>query len=634
MSEVLATSEIQIAEPRQKPLQVETESPTAKGAPGQLGQAATAPIAQCRKIKRPTAARTTAIRGSIRQARSIRSGLPGAPAAAPARGFMPQASLDKPPSAARSGRPDPSDRAGGGEAERSRPLTRPILERLLASPSVFFSLVLVFTLFQIRWFMEIVTFEPGSPLPYLLTFTFSCLSFNVSILGAQAFFALFVKAPEFPRLDPSQILSTAVALLYCVKNESFGMRERIRYTFRGNLLSNFHLWILSDSVEEHGPEEEKLTQELRKEFGEEKVFYRRRTPPYERKQGNLKDWLIRFGAPYKYFIVCDADSLLPEGWAEEALSIAEHLDNRHIAVFQSAIYITHESSLYSRMQALGQFYAQRFYFLVNQAVLGRSISFGHNQLVRREAFEKIELPEGILSHDNWETALLDRAGYRVAFIHDLISYEEAPAHYLEERKRAKRWLKGTLQGWPLLFLPGISLSTRFLIFYQIYLYLIQPLLFFWMVSGLLSATSLRDNLFSGEHTPGLLLWTLGLIFLHKFAVARNLADAGRITREVLFTTLLGLQGIFYGTIDWLTLPLEKMGWVPMSKNPGDRPSLSECIRGLYPGTLAGFLFLTAGFKISPAWTLYASPVIMSLILSIPLVYFSSRELTVKGELQW
>ncbi len=56
MSEVLATSEIQIAEPRQKPLQVETESPTAKGAPGQLGQAATAPIAQCRKIERPTAA--------------------------------------------------------------------------------------------------------------------------------------------------------------------------------------------------------------------------------------------------------------------------------------------------------------------------------------------------------------------------------------------------------------------------------------------------------------------------------------------------------------------------------------------------------------------------------------------------
>ncbi|MBI1976337.1 MAG: glycosyltransferase [Candidatus Omnitrophica bacterium] len=503
---------------------------------------------------------------------------------------------------------------------------RPLLERLLARPGIFFSLLFFFTLFQVRWFLGAVTFEPGSMLPYLLTFTFTFLSVNVSILATQAFFALFVKAPVFSRIDSAGVRTTPVALIYCVKNESFGIRERIHYSFSRNLLPNLHLWILSDSDEKHGLEEEKLIVEFRKEFGEEKVFYRRRTSPYERKQGNLKDWLVRFGAPYRYFIVCDADSLLPEGWVEEALSIAEHPDNSRIGVFQSTIYITHENSLYSRMRALGQFYAQRFYFLVNQAVLGQSISFGHNQLVRKEAFEKVTLPEGILSHDNWETALLDRAEYRVAFIHDLISYEEAPAHYLEERKRTKRWMKGTLQGWPLLFLPKISLSTRFLIFYQIYLYFVQPLLFFWMVSGLLSAASLRDNLFSWENTAGLLLWTLALIFLHKFAVARNLADAGRIFKEVLFTTLVGLQGIFYGTIDWITLPLEKMGWVPMSKNPGERPAFSDCVKGLLPGTLAGILLLHVGLKLSTGWTLYALPVITSLILSIPLVYLSSKEL--------
>jgi membrane glycosyltransferase len=116
-------------------------------------------------------------------------------------------------------------------------------------------------------------------------------------------------------------------------------------------------------------------------------------------------------------------------------------------------------------------------------------------------------------------------------------------------------------------------------------------------------------------------------------VVRNLADLGRIAKEVFFTTLLGLQGIFYGTIDWLTLPLEKMGWIPMSKNPGDRPSFSECLRILYPGTLAGILLLLMGLKVSCAWTLYALPVITSLILSIPLVYLSSRELRSEGELQ-
>ncbi len=495
-------------------------------------------------------------------------------------------------------------------------------QRLLARPSIFFCFVLFLTFFQVKCLIEMVSFESGSFFPYVWVFIFSVLSINISILAVQAFFGFFVKTPDFQKVDRTSIESVPVALLYCVKNENFGLGERIKYTLSGNVLPNLHLWILSDSNEDFGTAEEKLIRELQSVFSD--VFYRRRPLPYERKQGNIKDWLSKHGASYQYFIVCDADSLLPPGWVEEILQIAEHSKNEKIGVFQSAIYITHEHSFFSRMQAIAQFYAQKLYFNVNQVVFGRSIAFGHNCLIRREAFEKIQLPERILSHDNWETALLENLGYRTIFLSNLISFEEASPHYLEERKRSKRWLKGTLQGWPLLFLPNISFSMRFLIFYQIYLYLVQPILCYWIVSTLFSGRSFfttnADSFF-------LFVFTLGVLFFHKMVVVKNLNDVKRVIQETFFSTAIGLQNIFYGTIDFITMPFEKLGWVPMTKIPDAHLSFSECVKNFLSGTLVGLGFLWLGLNSSNAWTLFSLPVLLSLILSIPSVYFSSKNVS-------
>ena len=496
---------------------------------------------------------------------------------------------------------------------------------MFARPGVFFSTVFLLTFLQIQLFLKTLCFEPGHVFLYLWILAFSFLALNISILAAQAIFRLFVKAPDFPKVEASQIVSLPVALLYCVRNEGFGLKERIRFTLQGNLLQNLSFWVLSDSDVRYGEAEEKIVRELREEFGEEKIFYRRRPIPEERKQGNIKEWLVEYGPRYKYFVVCDADSLLPEGWVEEALRIAEHPHHTRIGIFQSAIYVAHDASLYSRMLALGQFYAQRLYFHVNQAVLGRSISFGHNCLIRREAYEKITLPRGILSHDNWETALLEKEGYQTVFLSELVSFEEAPPHDLEEKRRSKRWLRGTLQGWPLLFLPRISFSTRFHIFYQIYLYGVQPVLFFWCLSGLIASPAFRNGMFASERNA-LFLSTLTLLVLfgHKFTAAGNLADAKRILRETLFSTLLGLQNVFYGTLNFLLLSFEEFGWIPMVKNPIDRPTLLECFRGLLLGTLVGVLGLWVGFHRSSAWTFFALPVLASLIFSIPAVYRTSK----------
>jgi membrane glycosyltransferase len=498
-------------------------------------------------------------------------------------------------------------------------------QRVFVRPGIFFAGVFLLTVFQIHLFIHSVLFEQGSLFPYLWTGAFAALSVNISILACQMIFALWIKSPHFSKSSKTRARSMPVAVLYCVKNESFGLFERITYTLEGNLLPRLHLWVLSDSDEVFGRDEAFLIERLSDRFGKEKIHYRRRQDPYERKQGNIKDWLDLFGRDYDYFIVCDADSLLPRGWAEEMIRIAEHTNHFDIGVFQSAIYVTHEKSFYARMQAIGQFYAQRLYFHVNQAVFGRSIAFGHNCLVRRSAFEKIALPRGILSHDNWESALLDRAGWRTVFLRDIVSFEETTPHYLEERRRSKRWLKGTLQGWPLLFIPGISFSTRFLIFYQIYLHLVPALLCFWMVSALCAAFSLNNDLFVADGNSYVLFClTCIVLYFHKFTVAQNATDIRRIVKETIFTTVVGLQNVFYGTIDLLSLPFEKLSWKPMAKNPSEQPTLRECVKHLFFGTTVGFAGCLVGFNYAPVWALFALPVLTSLIFSIPSVFLSSR----------
>lgn len=499
------------------------------------------------------------------------------------------------------------------------------LQRCLSRSSLFFSMVFALTFFQVWYLAHVSSFQNGGLFYVVWLLIFACLALNISLLLVQAFFALVTQPVHFSQVVLSAVDSVPVAIIYCIKNESFGLAERIRYTLEGNQRPGLDLWILSDSDDDHARQEQHLVADLRAQFGKARIFYRNRRVPTEKKQGNVKEWLRRVGGRYRFFAVCDADSLLPEAWVTEMLRIAVHQDNEHIGIFQSAIYITHEVSLYARMQAIGQYYAQKLYFRVNQAVFGHSVAFGHNCLIRTDAYQTIELPQSILSHDTWEKALLEHSGFRTVFVMDVISFEEATPHYLEARKRSKRWLKGTLQGWPLLFLPRISFSTRFLVFYQIYLFIVNPLLFFWMGSGFVLHRAGDGHFLTSEGGGlSLLIFTLSVLFLHKFAVARSWKDMIRITGETIFSTLLELQSIFYGTLDFLLLPFSKLGWTPMSKNPGEQPTAGECIRSLSLGTLTGIVVLWMGLRAGSTWNIFAWPILVSLILSIPSVYFTSK----------
>ena len=512
-------------------------------------------------------------------------------------------------------------------------MIRRFLNKYFANPAAFFSVVLLVTYLQTSLVMRALLFELGTIYPWLWITGFMILAFNISLIFTQTLFSLFVEDPILAEVFPEELRGIRTAILTCVKNEDSEVLERIRYTLRGNLERGVHFWLLSDSDAASVEKEKEWVRLLGEEFGADKILYRARPIPFERKQGNLAEWYEQHGSQYDYLFVTDADSTIPAGALTKLLSKAEHPFNQDIGIFQSAIYIVHDYSLFSRANAIGQYYAQKLYFRVNQAVFRRAIGFGHNCLIRSKVFSKMKLPLNILSHDNWDTALADRAGFRTVFVCDTLTYEEATQNYLEDRSRCKRWMKGTLQGWPILFMSRISWTTKFYIFYQCYIYLVHPILLLWSIAGFVwSSNWAQVSLFVERSEDGLrpLVWvlsfTLAVLYGHKFFLSRSLADAKRIAFEVIISTLVSLNNIFYITLDLFSIPFERLAWKPMSKNPNIRVSIKHWTKALIGGTVFGWMTLIGGLLYSPYWVPVGFPICMSLILSIPVVYFTSKNL--------
>ncbi|MFA5160288.1 MAG: glycosyltransferase family 2 protein, partial [Candidatus Omnitrophota bacterium] len=299
------------------------------------------------------------------------------------------------------------------------------------------------------------------------------------------------------------------------------------------------------------------------------------------------------------------------------------------------VRIAHANSWYARFEKIGTNFAQRFNFVSFQAIFGRTISFGHHHLARANLISKIRLPKGLLSHDNWDTVLLDQMGYRVAFCADVHVYDEAPSNYLEARARGRRWAQGTLQGIPLIFMPRISLGSRFLVFFGIYLYVADVVFFLWLILGLLAHSCLAgelihfeiDSIWLGACTNSKLKWALlfsvAVVYLHKLVLLKNPKDFKDFLYELVVSTALTLNNVFYTPLDIVSIPLRKLHWKPMAKNPFARVDWRNTVKTLWPGTVAGLFGLYFCLFLTPYFVWPATPLLTSLILSIPVAYWTA-----------
>lgn len=458
---------------------------------------------------------------------------------------------------------------------------------------------------------------------YLWLITYAIVFMNVALILVYGLYSRLVKKQEFRRIFLKEIPKTAI--IYTIRSEGSGLFERFDYSLSNNSIENVDLWILSGATtNDYTAYENQVVERLKNKYGNNRVKYFHTEDPKVKKPQIIKLWLSQYEAQYKYFMICDADSLLPENTILRLLQYAEHSANKDVSIYQTCLCGVNAKTYYSKYLCGGTVRMMMTEVPVNQRVLGQILYFGHNALIRTKDFKDIEIEDGILSHDIWDSVYLDIRGKKAIFCHNIVTYEEQPASFIEDMKRIGRWARGNIQTIPLIFKPGISIGTRFLIFYGIYTYLVQPIFLIWLATGLgithqqvwrgLSGLSWRS------YTR--MLTVLFVLFFHQVLASHN-TKIKKIITNIMLSMVIMINTIFYNALYILQMPFRKGTWNPMKKNPNVSITFIEAVKTLWPGTLLGVLLLYISIYL-PYWFMMSFPIVLGLVFSIPIIYYTGK----------
>ncbi len=468
---------------------------------------------------------------------------------------------------------------------------------------------------------------------------FFVLSLNIAYMFLTALIAIICGPLAIPATEV--ITGMSCDLLFVVKDEPVSVFENMQRSLRANTGAGIRLVIVSNSTTPDVLEDEhRQVRFLEDEFGADRVLYWR--PPFNptgRKHCAVQQWL-REGPAAEYCFICDADSIVPSGTIARLLAKAEHPDNSDIAVFQGQIRVGNCSTYFAKYLRFGAELSQRVYLVAYQRIFGCALYFGHGALLRRDAFKWLRVPASVLSHDVWDMAMLSRRGHRVAFCHDVYSYEEFPADYLESVRRDRRWAEGTLQSVPLLAMPGISFANRFFVAFAIYTYSSQLVFLLWFLLGF--AMSIGSHPSLGHLTQALApigagtvlldggsmyLPVLLVIFLHRLPFCRSFTELGNMAQELAVSTIIFLNSIVYSSLAVVLAPVGKRIWVPMRKGKGTSLELAQVMREMAPSFLLGCFLLGLGLRYSAGWVICAAPVLVALTIGPIAVWLTARPVT-------
>jgi len=508
---------------------------------------------------------------------------------------------------------------------------------------------------------------------YCVLFIWISLGFWTALAG---FWTLLKKDDRFAvtrsrgELDAPIRPHVKTAILFPVCNEDperimAGIQAVWRSLARLGAADRFDIHILSDSNDpDRWVQEEAAWNRLCTELSAHgHIFYRRRRVNLKRKSGNVADFCRRYGAHYTYMIVFDADSVMAGETLIRMVRIMER--RRNVGILQTAPACTGRETLIARAQqfanrAYGPMYAAG----LHHWFLGDAQFWGHNAIIRVKPFikhcalsrlpGKPPLGGDILSHDFVESALMRRAGYSVWLAYDLEgSYEEVPPNLLTELKRDRRWCQGNLQHLRLVFTRGIFPGHRALFLNGVMAY--GSALLWFLFLALATAAAVSEALIQPDYftpakslfpvwpvwdpTPALLLLagTAMVLFLPKvcallLALIKGrrkqfggfFALCGSIMTEVVLSTLLApVRMLFHSKYVFLTLLGMGIGWGTQQRDD-EGTGFWEALRFHGGGTLLGLIWGAALFQINRVFFWWSSPLVFSLLLSIPVSMLTSR----------
>ncbi len=542
---------------------------------------------------------------------------------------------------------------------------------------IFYSSAVLLTGLVSLLFADLLWRTGWSPSRTMLLVLFIILFLLAAIGCTQAIYGFALRLigdrqriTQFADYRSCNIAGTSTAIVFPIYNEDVarvceGLRATYESLAKTGHIERFDFFILSDSTDP-----EKWIEEERRWFGLVRelnalgrIFYRRRFFNEGKKHGNVRDFLKTWGRRYRYFIVCDADSIMRGETVADLVKLME--THPGVGLIQTVPALINAESLFGRLQQFAnRLYAPLFITGLNFWAPGFGNYWGHNAIIRTEPFMQCcDLPHlpgrkpfggQILSHDFVEAALLLKENWQAWFAYDLEgSYEETPQGLVENAERDRRWCQGNLQHGMVLFARGLRTTSRLHLLSGVFGYLASPLwlmfllTFNWMrwfheYTGLsditvhaftpylnLSGTAHAFLIFAICMCVLLLPKLLALLDLAWNAKRRRefggLANAtGGVVMETVFSTLHApLQMLWHTRFVVTNLLGKTVNW-ETQKRDADGTSWRQAIRRHWGHTLIGFVWGGLVWWLDRPSFWWFVPVVAGMIFSVPLSVFTSR----------
>jgi len=460
----------------------------------------------------------------------------------------------------------------------------------------------------------------------------------------------------------------STAIIFPIYNEdSVRVLEGLRATYesvaRSGQLGRFDFFILSDSTNpDRWVEEERNWSELVCDLDAlGKIYYRRRLYNEERKSGNVRDFLNTWGKRYRYFVCCDADSVMQGGTLVDLVKLMEA--HPTVGLIQTVPALVNAESLFGRIQQFAnRLYAPVFIAGLNYWALDFGNYWGHNAIIRTDPFmQYCDLPQlpgskpfggQILSHDFVEAALMLRESWQVWLAYDLEgSYEEAPQSLIDNAQRERRWCQGNLQHTLVLFAKGLRGVSRMHLILGIFGYVASPLWLAFMLTFnwiycYQKYTGLTDISVQSwvAHWSGtaeaLLIFIICMvvIMLPKFLSLIELAydprrrkqfggllnACGGVVGETLFSTLHAPLLMLWHTRFVITnIAGIGVGWTTQRRS-AEGIDWRFAVQRHWGHVLIGVVWGWFTWKLDPGVFWWFTPVLAGMVLSVPLSALTSR----------
>jgi len=517
----------------------------------------------------------------------------------------------------------------------------------------------------------------GLEVALMALFAINIFWLALSFMTALAGFAVIALGLRRSIADPkdydaSAPLSGKTAILVCTYNESperiFGMAvATMRSIAKTGQREAFDLFVLSDTTDpDIWVQEEAAFQAVREREAEgSRIFYRRRSANTGKKAGNVADWCRRWGANYEYMLVLDADSLMTGESVAKLAAIIEK--NPDFGLVQTVPVSIGRNTLFARLQQFaGRLYGPMLATGLSFWHRGVSNFWGHNAIIRTRAFiESAGLPMlpgkppfggPILSHDFVEAALLNRAGWRVCMVPDLVgSYEEIPPSLIDFAMRDRRWAQGNLQHSRVLLASGLHWVSRVHMAMGIMAYVSALVWLLFLVIALsLTLQSIytvpqyfSDNFSLFPNWPmqdsarslELLMLTLGILLMPKvFAYLLAIMDsrqrrgfggaltllAGVLIEIVLSSLFAHIMMLLQSSAVVDVFRGRDSGWKPQRRDDGSLPA-REIMHFHAAHMVIGVCLATLTLYSSFILFLWMLPASLGLVFSGPLSAWSARK---------